>query len=102
MDNAVKGTGYKRIVSIPMDFRLYISVTVLHIKYIYSQWMRALPREREQCYSCGGVVLYDPSYSESYIDFPHSVHSQRRLNQHPHHSPLSIFDPTRSHVFSGR
>jgi hypothetical protein len=48
MYNAVQSTDYKRIVSIPMDFWLYISGIVLHIKCIFSQWMQALPQEREQ------------------------------------------------------
>lgn len=44
--------------------------------------MQVLPEKRIRCCSCGGVVLYDPSYSDFYLDSPHSglsAHDRRTL-----------------------
>ena len=66
---------------------LYIPVTVLHIKCIFSQWMQAPPRKREQVLLLWRrcvirpFVLYNDSYSDSYLSLTAniSVHGQ---NQH--------------------
>jgi hypothetical protein len=46
--NTIQSAVYKRSVFVPLNSQLYISGTlVLHIRYIFSQWMLVLPRERK-------------------------------------------------------
>jgi hypothetical protein len=68
--SAIQSTVYKHIVSIPMNRQLYISGTILlysmlHVYFASGCW--SFFENGNRCSSPGGVVLYDPSYSDSYL-----------------------------------
>ena len=89
----IQSTVYKRIVFIPIELStVYFCTIVLYIKCSSDPGRRSSRTET----GCGGIMLYDPSYSDSYLKLATLKAKCAFLER-----AQTIFDPV-GHVFSGR